>query len=96
MPIKIKALFKRLGQDIANARKRRRIPVYLMAERTNLSKITIAKIEKGSSTVSMGGYALVLFVLGLDDKLFQVASYSNDTLGAMLEEEQLPKRIRLK
>ena len=37
-----------------------------MAERAGLSRATIGKIEKGDPTASMGGYAVVLWVLGMD------------------------------
>lgn len=64
----IKALHK-IGQDVRDARRRRCIPIELMAERARLSRTTIGKIEKGDPTTSMGGYASVLFVLGMMDRL---------------------------
>jgi hypothetical protein len=44
----------------------------------------------------MGVYASMLFVLGMIDRLGEVASVENDNVGIALEEERLPKRIRLK
>lgn len=93
IPVK-KALFK-LGQDISDSRRRRRIPVALMAERADLSRSTLAKIEKGDPTVSLGGYATVLFVLGMTERLADLADATHDLVGRRLEEESLPKRIRL-
>jgi len=43
----------------------------------------------------MGNYATVLFVLGMLDRLAQVADLAQDVVGRALEEEYLPKRIRL-
>ena len=40
-----------------------------MAQKTGITRITIGKIEKGNPNVSIGAYALVIFVLGLTDKL---------------------------
>lgn len=94
LPIPIRKALRKLGQDIRDSRRRRRIPVALMAERANLSKATLGKIEKGDSSVSLGGYANVLFVLGLTDRLSDLADATYDTVGRMLEEENLPKRIR--
>jgi len=37
----------------------------------------------------------VLFVLGLTDKLAELASLPNDPTGQFLEEETLPQRVRL-
>jgi hypothetical protein len=45
--------------------------------------------------VSMGAYARVLFVLGLTTRLDELADASHDATGLALEEEHLPKRIRM-
>ena len=90
----IRALTK-LGRDISCARRRRRITVELMAERANLSKNTVFKIEQGSPTVSMGGYAAVLFALGMIDRISDLADGTHDLTGQELAIESLPKRIRL-
>jgi transcriptional regulator with XRE-family HTH domain len=89
----IKALHK-LGQDISDARRRRRISVALMAQRAALSRATIGKIEKGDATTSIGGYASVLFVLGMIDRISDLVDSANDFIGRRLEDEKLPQRIR--
>ncbi|MEG2237717.1 MAG: hypothetical protein RRY13_08695, partial [Akkermansia sp.] len=63
----VKAALKKLGADISDARKRRRIPTILMAERSFISRATLGRLEKGDPSVSLGNYAAVLFVLGLTD-----------------------------
>jgi hypothetical protein len=65
-----------------------------MAERASISRTTLGKIEKGDPGVSLGNYATVLFVLGLVEKLGELADIRNDTVGLEQEEEDLPKRIR--
>jgi hypothetical protein len=57
--------------------------------------MTLNKVEKGTSGVSAGAYATVLFALGMADRLADVADPRHDTVGLALEEEQLPQRIRL-
>jgi len=44
--------------------------------------------------VSLGIYATILFVLGLHDRLAELADIKTDTVGLELEEENLPQRIR--
>lgn len=90
----IKALLK-LGQDINDARRRRRITTQLMAERAGLSRYTIGKIEKGDPTTSIGGYGAVLFVLGMEKRLSDVVDSMHDLVGRRLEDEKLPKRVRI-
>ncbi|MXW83658.1 MAG: helix-turn-helix domain-containing protein [Rhodothermaceae bacterium] len=65
-----------------------------MAERAFLSRSTLARIEKGDPSVSMGAYLSVLAILGLARHLGQIADRTNDTLGLDLDEDRLPKRIR--
>ena len=95
LPIPVRRALRKLGQDISDSRRRRRIPLNLMAERADLSRSTLSKIEKGDPSVSLGGYATVLFVLGLTEHLSNLADANSDAVGRMLEEENLPKRIRL-
>ncbi len=85
---------RKLGQDIKNARRRRRITLELMAERAGLSRATIGKIEKGDPTTSLGGYASVLFVLGMEGALGDLVDSAHDVVGRRLEDEQLPQRVR--
>ena len=87
-----KALAK-LGEDIRVARKKRRISTVSMAERAFTSRGTLYKVERGDPTVSIGIYATVLGLLGLADRLGEVADRSDDTLGLDLEEERLPKNV---
>jgi hypothetical protein len=56
--------------------------------------MTLLKVEKGDPGVAMGSYATVLFVLGLSERLADVADPAHDTTGLRLEEEHLPQRIR--
>jgi transcriptional regulator with XRE-family HTH domain len=94
LPLPVIRQLKRLGQNIAYARKRRRISTQLMADRAMISRATLRKVEIGDATVSVGIYATVLFVLGLEENISLLAHSSKDPIGQELEEERLPKRIR--
>lgn len=94
LPIPAKKALKKVGKNIGDARKRRRITMELLAERAGISRITLGKIEKGEPTVSMGAYATVLFTLGMIDHLQNLADAGSDIVGRELEEEMLPKRVR--
>lgn len=86
---------RKLGRDLRDARRRRRIPVAILAQRASISRTTLNKVEKGDAGVAMGNYAGVLFALGLVDRLGDLADPRNDAVGLRLEEEHLPERIRL-
>ena len=95
LPIPIRRALKKLGGDIHDARCRRRIPMALMAERAGISRTTLTKVEKGDASVALGIYSAVLFVLGMTERLVELADVRFDETGLLLEEENLPKRIRL-
>lgn len=84
-----------LGADLSAARRRRRLPLEVVAQRAGITRQTLAKIEKGDPSVSMGGWASVLFALNLSDGLRHVASAADDRVGLDLEIEQLPQRVHL-
>jgi transcriptional regulator with XRE-family HTH domain len=95
LPIPVIRALRKLGHDIRDARRRRRIPVAILAERASISRMTLNRVEKGDPRVSAGAYATVLFALGMADRLADVADPRHDTVGLQLEEERLPERIRL-
>jgi transcriptional regulator with XRE-family HTH domain len=94
LPLPVERALQKLSADIRDARRRRRIPMALMAERAGIGRMTLVRIEQGDPAVSMGAYARVLFVLGLTPRLDELADASHDATGLALEEEHLPKRIR--
>ena len=94
LPIPVRRALKKLGADIRDARRRRRIPTTVMAERALISRMTLNKVEKGNPGVSMGIYATLLFVLGMTERLSDLADPKYDAVGLILEDELLPQRIR--
>jgi transcriptional regulator with XRE-family HTH domain len=85
---------RKLGQDIRDARRRRRITAAILAERASTSRVTLGRVEKGDPGVSIGIYAKVLFSLGLEQRLADLADPRHDALGLQLQEERLPQRVR--
>jgi transcriptional regulator with XRE-family HTH domain len=95
LPVPVIRALRKLGQDIRGARRRRRIPAAILAERASISRMTLNKIEKGDAGVYIGNYVAVLFALGLVNRVADLADLTHDTIGRELEEEQLPERIRV-
>jgi hypothetical protein len=94
LPIPVIRALRKLGHDIKDARRRRRIPMAIAAQRASISKPTLIGVERGDPTVSIASYATVLFVLGMADRLADLVASKNDPVGLQLEEENLPQRIR--
>jgi transcriptional regulator with XRE-family HTH domain len=80
-------ILKELGENIKLARKRRRLSLQQVAERADIARSTLGLIEKGSPGVAMSSYLQVLFVLGLEKDLLNVAA--NDPLGRKLQDADL-------
>lgn len=95
LPLSVKRALKKLGSDISDARRRRRIPTTMMAQRALISRATLARVEKGDPRVSLGIYATVLFILGLDKRLADLVDVRADDIGLGLEEDRLPQKIYL-
>ena len=94
LPIPVTRALRKLGHDIKDARRRRRIPMAIVAQRASISKPTLIKVERGDPSVSIASYATVLFVMGMADRLADLVDPKNDPVGLQLEEENLPQRIR--
>src|SRR5262245_41538355 len=94
LPIPVARALRKLGHDIRTARLRRRLATAVMAERAAISRTTLNKAEKGEPGVAMGTYATLLFVLGMTERLAELADIKHDDAGLALVEEQLPTRIR--
>jgi DNA-binding XRE family transcriptional regulator len=94
LPIPVARSLRKLGHDIKDARRRRRLPMSIVTQRASISEPTLIRIEKGDPKVAIGSYATVLFVLGMVDRLADLVDPKNDPVGLQLEEENLPKRIR--
>lgn len=83
-----------LGERVRAARQRRGLTEALVAERAGMSRMTLRGIEKGRPGVTMGAYAAVLQVLGLDADLDSIVA--SDPLGRELQDASLKQRQRLK
>ena len=95
-PAAVRRALRKLGADIRDARRRRRLPMAVVAERAFTSRSTPQRVEAGDTGVSVGIYAGVLQALGLLDGLSQIADIGNDPVGQALASAELPKRVHLK
>jgi len=66
----------------------------VVAARAFISRGTLARVEQGDPAVSFGIYASVMQALGLIGPLSDLLA--DDQVGAALESERLPKRVRTK
>lgn len=94
LPLPAAHALRKLGRDLALARRKRGISTTEMAERLFVSRDTLWRMERGDPTVALGTLATTAFVLQLQDRLANLAAPATDALALSLDENRLPKRIR--
>jgi transcriptional regulator with XRE-family HTH domain len=95
-PANVRRLLRKLGEDLRDARRRRRLPMAVVAERAFTSRSTLQRIEAGDPAVSIGIYGAVLQALGLAEGLGNMADISRDSVGQRLSSADLPKRVHIR
>src|ERR1700693_5522967 len=95
-PAAVRRALRKLGSDIHDARRRRRLPMAVVAERAFTSRTTLQRVEAGDVNVSIGIYAAVLQALGLLYGIGQIADISRDSVGQALASAELPERVRIR
>ena len=93
IPLPVAHALRKLGHDLALARRKRGLSTSDMAGRLFVSRDTLWRLERGDPTVSLGTLATATFVLQLHDRLASLAAPERDELGLSLDEQRLPKRI---
>ncbi|MFC2760097.1 helix-turn-helix domain-containing protein [Hallella multisaccharivorax] len=81
-----------VGEQFQLARLRRNLSMDQVAQRAQCSRLTLARLEKGSATVSFGTVARVLNALQLENDLLELAK--DDALGHMLQDLEIKSRKR--
>ncbi|MCX6179016.1 MAG: helix-turn-helix transcriptional regulator [Chlorobiales bacterium] len=94
LPLPVSRVLKKFGMDLSLARRRRRFSQQSMAERIGISVSSLRRLENGDPTLSWGTIARALYVLGELNKINELLDTAKDTIGLVLMDEQLPRRIR--
>ena len=81
-----------VGEQFRLARLRRNLTMEQVAERAQCSRLTVAKLEKGLPTVSLGVVLRVLYALQLDTDILMLAK--DDALGRDIQDLELKNRKR--
>jgi transcriptional regulator with XRE-family HTH domain len=94
LPPVVEQAVARLGSDIALARRRRRIAQDAMAQRMQVSRQTLHRLEHGDRSISLSVLASALHVLGLASRLGQLAAADQDATALDVDLHHVPQRIR--
>lgn len=81
---KLQRILGEVGENIKLARLRRKLSSEQVAERANIGRSTLVKIEQGHPGVGIGNYLNVLRALGLEQDFLLLAK--DDELGRKLQD----------
>jgi transcriptional regulator with XRE-family HTH domain len=93
MPLPAERALRKLGRDLALARRKRGISTNDMAARLFVSRDTLWRLERGDPTVALGTLVTATFILNLHDRLANLVAPGSDELALNLDERRLPQRI---
>jgi DNA-binding transcriptional regulator YiaG len=96
LPPPVARVLKKLGADLALARRRRRLTQASLAERIQTSVATLRRMEQGDDRIPIGIIAQAFLVLGELDKINGLLDTAADGIGLTLMNQQLPQRVRKK
>ncbi|HTQ99550.1 MAG TPA: helix-turn-helix transcriptional regulator [Candidatus Acidoferrum sp.] len=80
-------LLKQLGERLRLARLRRKLSAKQVAERAGMAPMTLRNVEQGGAGVTIGAYAAVMQVLGIEQDLNLLAAA--DPIGRELQDSRL-------
>ena len=90
LPIKMAENLSIVGEQLRLARLRRDLSIEQVAERAQCGRMTVARLEKGIPTVSIGVLLRVLYALQLGDDILKIAQ--DDVLGRTIQDIELKKK----
>lgn len=96
IPTPVVRAIKKLGADLALARRRRHLTQASMAERIQTSVATLRRLERGDPRISLGTVTQAFLVLGELEKINGLLDTATDDIGLMMMNDKLPQRIRTK
>jgi transcriptional regulator with XRE-family HTH domain len=93
-PLSVARSLARLGEAVSQARRRRNLTQQDLAERIGASANTVRRMEAGHPGTALVHLARAMQVFGALEQLNQLLDTPQDTIGLVLMNERLPKRVR--
>ncbi len=94
VPIPIRRAQRSLAASIATWRKLRGLTQAQLAERANVSRGVIRRIEAADGGVSIENLLRILRALGIQDLLTEALDPLASDIGRLRSDQELPRRVR--
>jgi transcriptional regulator with XRE-family HTH domain len=93
-PLAVRRAERELAEHLVTWRKLRGMTQAQLADRANLSRDTLARLEGGEASISVENLLLVLRALGILDALPRAMDPLSSDIGRLRSEQALPERVR--
>lgn len=93
-PMKTQLAAKRVGESVSTWRKLRGLTAQQLADKANVSRGTITRLEGGDPSVSFETVLNVAFMLGISDRVIDAFDPYETDYGRLRADESLPQRVR--
>jgi transcriptional regulator with XRE-family HTH domain len=94
LPPSLRRALVSLGDEVATWRKLRGLTQVQLADRSDVSRSTIKRLEQGDGGVSTENLLRVLRGLGILDLLSQALDPYESDIGRLRSDQRLPERVR--
>jgi transcriptional regulator with XRE-family HTH domain len=93
-PIPVRRVQRSLADSIATWRKLRGLTQAQLAERADISRGVVGRLEAADGGVSIENLLRILRALGIQDLLSEALDPLASDIGRLRSEEELPRRVR--
>ncbi len=93
-PLPVRRALRDLGNDVQVWRKLRGLTQTQLADRANVGRRTLVRLEQGEGAVSLEKTLRVLRALGVLEGLSRALDPYESDIGRLRSDEQLPRRVR--
>lgn len=93
-PSSLRRALRDVADDVAAWRKLRGLTQAQLADRSNVSRSTVVRLESGDGGVSLENLLRILRSLGVLDGIVKAFDPYQTDVGRLRSDEQLPQRVR--
>lgn len=93
-PLPVRRALRETGDHVAVWRKLRGLTQAQLADRANVTRQTVARLEGGDGAVSLEVLLKILRALGVMDSATRALDPYESDIGRLRSEQQLPQRVR--
>jgi transcriptional regulator with XRE-family HTH domain len=94
IPPQLRRALRSLGEDVATWRKLRGLTQAQLADRSDVARTTVVRLESGDGGVSTENLLRVLRGLGILDGLTRAVDPYESDVGRLRSDQRLPERVR--